>query len=114
MDLIEFNTHSFIVKIWLEEPAQNSRKGKWRGHITHVPSGERRYLKSLGEITAFIVPYLISMGVRLEGIWRLRYLLRRGQGMELPEVDPAGEGGHRSQAMMPAPPDPSSGRPVEQ
>lgn len=72
MDLIEFNTHSFIVKIWLEEPAENHHKGKWRGHITHVPGGERRYLKSLGEIAAFIAPYLVTMGVRLDVYSRLR------------------------------------------
>ncbi len=72
MDLVEFNTHSFIVKIWLEEPADDNRKGRWRGHITHVPDGERRYLKSLGEIVAFMVPYLLSMGVRLGTHSRLR------------------------------------------
>ncbi len=72
MDLVEFNTHSFIVKIWLEEPADGNRKGMWRGHITHVPGGERRYLKGLGEIVAFMVPYLISMGVRLDAYSRLR------------------------------------------
>ena len=116
MDLFEFNTHSFIVKIWLEEPAESNGKGKWRGHITHVPSGERRYLQSLGGIAAFIVPYLVSMGVRLEPYWRLRHLLWRGQGMELPGTQPssADNGGLQSPAMMPIPPDSSSGRPTEQ
>lgn len=65
MDLLEFNTHSFIVKIWLEEPAGGNRRATWRGHITHVPSGERRYLKNLWQIVAFIAPYLIAMGVKL-------------------------------------------------
>ncbi len=113
MDLIEFNTHSFIVKIWLEDPAENHRKGRWRGHITHVPSGERRYLKNLGEIVAFIVPYLVSMGVRLEAYWRLRSLLWRGRGAQLPGADKLsdGEGGPRSQGVIP---DPSDGRPAEQ
>lgn len=72
MDPIEFNTHSFVVKIWREEPADDHREGRWRGHITHVPSGKRRYLKGLSEILAFIVPYLVSMGVRLDAYWRLR------------------------------------------
>jgi len=72
MDLIEFNTHSFVVKIWLEEPAENHHTGKWRGHITHVPNGERRYLKDLWEIVTFIVPYLHSMGVRREAFWWFR------------------------------------------
>jgi hypothetical protein len=72
MDLVEFNTHSFIVKIWIEEPAEEHHKGRWRGHITHVPGGERRYLESLGEIVAFMVPYLLSMDVRLDAYSRLR------------------------------------------
>jgi hypothetical protein len=77
MDLLEFNTHSFIVKIWLEEPAENRSRGRWRGHITHVPSGERHYLKNLREIVAFIIPYLVSMGVRLEAPLRIREWLNR-------------------------------------
>ena len=77
MELLEFNTHSFIVKIWLEEPGLGGRRGKWRGYITHVPSGERRYLESLNEILAFMIPYLLSMGVRLEGYWRFRDWLSR-------------------------------------
>jgi hypothetical protein len=64
MDLIEFNTHSFIVKIWLEETAEEAGEATWRGHITHVPNGERRYVQDLDEITAFIAPYLERMGVK--------------------------------------------------
>ena len=113
MDLIEFNTHSFIVKIWLEEPAEEHRKGRWRGHITHVPSGERRYLKSLGGMLTFIVPYLVSMGVRLEAYWRLRTLLWRGRGEQIPGAEKLSDadGGPRSQGVIP---DPSDGRPAEQ
>jgi len=59
----EFSVHSFIVKVWLEEDATVSNR-IWRGHITHVPSGEKRYLKNLGEITAFIEPYLKATGIR--------------------------------------------------
>lgn len=72
MDQLEFNTHSFVVKIWRESTDDDQEEGQWRGHITHVPSGERRYLKGLGSIAAFIVPYLVSMGVRLGTFWRLR------------------------------------------
>ena len=60
----EFNVHSFIVKVLVEEDATKNSETIWHGHITHVPSGERRYLKNLGEITAFIEPYLKAMGVR--------------------------------------------------
>lgn len=65
MDLFEFNTHSFIVKIWLEETAEEVGQATWRGHITHVPSGERRYVQDMDEITAFITPYLERLGAKL-------------------------------------------------
>ena len=61
---VEFNVHSFIVKVWLEEEGTKNVGTIWHGHITHVPSGEKRYLKNLGEIALFIQPYLEAMGVR--------------------------------------------------
>jgi hypothetical protein len=66
MDSIEATSHPFIVRIWLEETPEEAGQAVWRGHITHVPSGTRRYLKSLEDITAFIVSYLEGMGVRAE------------------------------------------------
>jgi hypothetical protein len=66
LDCPEEYTHSFIIKIRLEETAEEAGRATWRGHITHVPSGERRYLKKLDEIMAFIRPYLQEMGVRPE------------------------------------------------
>jgi hypothetical protein len=51
-------THSFIVRIWLEEMAVADQPDKWRGHITHVPSGQRQYLEKIETITEFIAPYL--------------------------------------------------------
>ena len=90
MDLVEFNTHSFIIKVWLEEPADDNRQGRWRGHITHVPDGERRYLKGLGEIVAFMVPYLLSMGVRLDAYSRLRSRLGSNSQPE-PNLGTAGQ-----------------------
>jgi hypothetical protein len=76
----EKNTHSFIVKIWLEETAEEAGEvdqATWHGYITHVASGERRYLKNLEEITAFIAPYLARMGVKLKGGWSLRNWFKR-------------------------------------
>ena len=72
MDLFEANTHPFIVKIWLEETAEEAGQATWRGHITHVPTGERRYLKDLDDIAAFITPYLEGMGVELTLFQRIR------------------------------------------
>lgn len=76
MDEIESAAQSFIVRVWIEERAQEGGCGTWRGHITHVPSGERRYLKNLEEIEDFISPYLESMGVKLRIRWRIRHWLR--------------------------------------
>jgi hypothetical protein len=63
--------HSFIIKVWLEETVAEGGKAKWRGHITHVLSGERRYLQTLSGVSAFIMPYLNRMGIRLGILRRL-------------------------------------------
>ena len=65
-DLPESNAYSFIVKVWLEETANQTTRALWRGHITHVLTGERRYLQDLDQISAFIAPYLKEMGVKLD------------------------------------------------
>ena len=83
MDSLEdSNAQSFIVKVWVEDGTGEGGQGVWRGHITQVPSSERRYLKNLGEIEDFIAPYLESIGVKLGMRWRIRRWLRRlmGQG----------------------------------
>ncbi len=64
--LPETNTHSFIIKVWLEETEAEAGRAAWRGLITQVPSGERRYLVNLDEIKIFIMPYLEEMGVSFE------------------------------------------------
>ncbi|MCI0396120.1 MAG: hypothetical protein L0332_30125 [Chloroflexi bacterium] len=65
MEFVETQTHSFIIKIWLEETATEAEQARWRGHITHVPSGNRRYLQDLDEIKSFITPYLERLGIKL-------------------------------------------------
>lgn len=73
----ETASHPFIVRIWLEETAEEAGEVIWRGHITHVPSGERLYLTRLEDITAFIAPYLDQMGVKLGLFWRVGKWLNR-------------------------------------
>jgi hypothetical protein len=77
MDLFEVNTHSFIVKIWLEKTATGARGAVWRGHVTHVPSGKRRYVRDLHDILGFIALYLEGMNVKLGVCWHMRHWLRR-------------------------------------
>jgi hypothetical protein len=59
----EPNVQSFIVKIWVEETTKEAGEAHWRGSITHVGSGVRKYVKSLDEITNCLLPYLREMGV---------------------------------------------------
>jgi hypothetical protein len=60
MEAFEASTQSFVVKIWVEDPADDADDVVWRGHITHVVSGERIYFKSLEEIQTFMDRYLAS------------------------------------------------------
>ncbi|UCG26255.1 MAG: hypothetical protein JSW55_09825 [Chloroflexota bacterium] len=63
MELPEDTIHSFIVRIWLEEPIIRADEAVWRGHITHVPSGEKHYLSRPDDILRFVKPYLEKVGV---------------------------------------------------
>ncbi len=76
-NLSEYGPHSFIVKVWLEETAEEAGRAVWRGHVTHVPSGERRYVRRVDDIAAFILPYLESMGVQFCVRGRASRWLRR-------------------------------------
>ncbi len=69
MDEPELNRQSFVVTIWLEETAEEAGTATWRGHVTHVPSGERRYLKRLEDIVEFVRPYLARMGIKPAPPW---------------------------------------------
>ena len=71
-DLVEFNTHSFVIKIWLEVTPTETKKPSWRGHITHIPSGERRYVTNLFCIFTFIIRYLKTMGIKFGRFWWIK------------------------------------------
>lgn len=77
MSLSEPAVHSFIIKLWFEEVPEEAKRPTWHGYITHVPTGERRYLKDLEEITAFITSYLKAAGVRVGLRRRVRLWLKR-------------------------------------
>jgi hypothetical protein len=82
MDSLEPDAQSFIVKVWVEDGSETGSQAVLRGHITHVLSNERRYLKNLDEIGDFIAPHLEEMGVKFGMLWRLRRWLRRLRGRE--------------------------------
>ena len=58
MDGPESGNHSFVVRLWLEETVAEAGQTVWRGHVTHVLTGDRRYVADLGGITDFIASYL--------------------------------------------------------
>ena len=66
------DTQSFVVKDWLEETVEEAGRARWRGRVTHVTSGERRYLENLSGIAAFIKRYLERWGVKFGVFQRLR------------------------------------------
>lgn len=82
MDAGEATIHSFIVKLWLEGDDGHGKGTAWHGHITHVPSGARRYLKSLSEVTEFINEHLDEIDARAKfsksrrDSWLRRLVLR--------------------------------------
>lgn len=73
MASVEPRTHSFVIRIWLEEEPDARQGGRWRGHITHVEDKEPHYLHDLEDVVAYIAPYLNAWGVTLT--LRLRLLL---------------------------------------
>jgi hypothetical protein len=80
MDEMELAAHSFIIRIWVEERSEATGQGIWRGSITEVSSGRRRYLSNLEEIADFIIPCLQDMGMNIGVRWRLRRWLKRLTG----------------------------------
>lgn len=61
--MYEQDTHHFIVKIWIEAAPVGDTPATWRGHVTHVASGERRYVASLADIGRYLGSYLTKMGI---------------------------------------------------
>jgi hypothetical protein len=61
-ELPESTNHSFVIKIWLEETRSEAGKTLWRGSITHVSSGRRRYFQQVKDVLPFISSYLLKWG----------------------------------------------------
>ena len=73
-------SHSFIVRIWLDEGTTHLGRVRWHGKITHVVplgEGEHRYVHNLDDIAGFISPYLTGMGVWVGVRWQVRQWLNR-------------------------------------
>ena len=51
---MEENTQSFIVRIWHEEGNESG----WRGHVKHVPSGEKYHFQTFDEFSTILQRYI--------------------------------------------------------
>ena len=54
----KYTIHSFIIRMWLEQFDEKTRRGSWRGRITHIPGDEQQYFTDQKIISAFINSYL--------------------------------------------------------
>ena len=68
---IEPDTHSFVVKIWVDDRDEKTGRVIWRGHITHVASRRRQYFDGLSGLIVFLLPYLKALNIRLPLFWRV-------------------------------------------
>ncbi len=65
----ESRVASFVIRLHLEDDAT-----RWRGHVTHVQSEERKHVRSLRQLDDFILRHLTQLGLRRLGLrerfWR--------------------------------------------
>lgn len=57
----EPNIVSFVVRVWREDLSDEDNNPVWRGHITPIPDGIRRYFADFNEIPAFMLDHLKSI-----------------------------------------------------
>lgn len=75
MDLLETSTQSFVIKIWVEETAEEAGEVLWRGHITHALTGERHHFENLEEMVSVMGTYLKEIGIQpFQSITARRFL----------------------------------------
>jgi hypothetical protein len=71
------SNHAFMIRLY------GSDDGDLRGHITHITHGQRTKpypLKEVGDVLAFMEPYVRAMDVRLHLRSQLLLLLSRRRG----------------------------------
>jgi hypothetical protein len=61
--LHEPETHTFLVRVWIEATIEETRRIIWRGQITHLPDERRQYVHEFEEIRDFIGRYLMQEGI---------------------------------------------------
>jgi hypothetical protein len=59
----ESTTHTFVLKVWVEEIMEESNRARWRGRITHVLNGDYIYFEDLETLHNFIKTYLDKLNL---------------------------------------------------
>lgn len=72
-------SNSFILKIWTEETTAKGEPVSWRGSISHVPDGTRRYFMDLQTMADFVGDFIDSMGGDAGLAYHMRKVVRRWQ-----------------------------------
>jgi hypothetical protein len=54
----EGETHSFVVRLWVEARDKTGATAEWRGWIQHVQDGHRHYFQDLAEISHIVANHL--------------------------------------------------------
>ena len=70
------SSHSFIVKLWVEDHDAYPPGARLRGYVTHVPSGARCYIEEVHQVVGILLPYLRTLSIDTSFGWRLRQWLR--------------------------------------
>jgi hypothetical protein len=76
MRSLETDTHTFVVRFWLEAREIAGKKRIWRGVIEHLASGNQRYLKEPSEIISFIEQYGEGKETQQSPVWGSREWLK--------------------------------------
>ena len=59
-------TQVFIVRLWRELREIEGARPVLRGTVEHVASGERRSIRNMDDVTAFVQPYIEAMDANTE------------------------------------------------
>lgn len=58
MTMFEAESHSFVLRLWLEHDGAVAAPGEWRGWLDHVQTGRRYYFRELTAIERIVADCL--------------------------------------------------------
>lgn len=77
MSFVDDDRHAFVIRLW-REPREVDDDGRlWRGTIEHIPSGDRRAVTEMADITGFIDEHLDILARRRQWQRTVRAWLSR-------------------------------------